>query len=99
MSATPQPHPSLHVSGGALDSFLPAFTTLDQPYDSYPVVTYNSHLETIFAFFFRSTPAVRFQRECLRTKDNGTVALDWVAGDDRSLPADSPVLIIMAYRH
>ncbi|KAJ9549840.1 hypothetical protein OSB04_022383 [Centaurea solstitialis] len=95
MSAAAQPHPSLHVSGGALDSFLPAFTTLDRPYDPYPLVTYNGHLETIFAFFFRSTPYVRYQRECLRTKDNGTVSIDWVAGDHRSLPADTPTLILL----
>ncbi|XP_024994101.1 embryogenesis-associated protein EMB8-like [Cynara cardunculus var. scolymus] len=98
MAATPlnpQPHPSLHVSGGALDSFLPAFKTLDHPYDSYPLVASNRHIETIFASKFRSVPDVRFRRECLRTKDNGTVALDWVAGDDRSLSPNSPTLILL----
>ncbi|KAI3713472.1 hypothetical protein L1987_72050 [Smallanthus sonchifolius] len=94
MSAT-QPHPSLDVSGGALGSFLPAFTTLHRPYESYPVVASNTHVETIFAYYFRSTPDVRFRRECLRTKDNGTVSLDWVAGDDRNLSPNSPTLILL----
>ncbi|KAK9053083.1 hypothetical protein SSX86_029713 [Deinandra increscens subsp. villosa] len=89
------PHPSLHVSGGALDSFLPAFTTLNRPYDSYPLVGSNTHLETIFAYFFRSTPDVRFRRQCLRTKDNGTVSIDWVAGDHRNLSPNSPTLILL----
>lgn len=38
---------------------------------------------------------MRFRRECFRTKDNGTVALDWIAGDDRSLSPDSPTLILL----
>ncbi|XP_071693411.1 embryogenesis-associated protein EMB8-like [Rutidosis leptorrhynchoides] len=88
-------HPSIHVSGGGLESFIPAFTTLDRPYDSYPMVCSNTHVETIFAYFFRSTPDIRFKRECLRTKDNGTVALDWVSGDDRNLSPDSPTLILL----
>lgn len=91
----PRPHPSLEVSGGALDSFLPAFTTLDRPYDPYPLVCSNTHLETVFAHFFRSKPDVRYRRECLRTKDNGAVALDWVAGDDRNLSPNSPTLILL----
>ncbi|GKE04121.1 embryogenesis-associated protein EMB8-like protein, partial [Tanacetum coccineum] len=89
-------HPSLEVSGGALDSFLPAFTTLRHPYDAYPVVCSNAHLETIFATKFRSTPYVRFRRECVRTKDNGVFTLDWVAGDDRCLSPMSPILILLA---
>ncbi|KAI3501506.1 hypothetical protein L1887_29377 [Cichorium endivia] len=98
MSAKPlnsQHHPSLEVSGGALDSFLPAFTTLDRPYDSYPVVGSNTHLETIFAYFFRSNPDVRFRRECLRAKDNGSISIDWVVGDDRNLSPNSPTLILL----
>ncbi|KAL8200965.1 hypothetical protein R6Q57_012304 [Mikania cordata] len=94
MSAT-QHHPSLDVSGGALDTFLPAFTTLNRPYEAYPVIRSNTHLETIFAYFFRSTPDVRFRRECLRTKDGGAVSLDWVAGDDRNLSPNSPILILL----
>ncbi|KAF5753418.1 putative alcohol O-acetyltransferase [Helianthus annuus] len=94
MSAT-KPHPSLQLSGGGLDSFLPAFTTLNQPYRAYPIVGSNTHVETIFAYFFRSTPDVSLRRECLRTKDNGAVSLDWVVGDDYSLPPSSPTLILL----
>ncbi|GKA46407.1 embryogenesis-associated protein EMB8-like protein [Tanacetum coccineum] len=89
-------HPSLEVSGGALDSFLPAFTTLNRPYDAYPVICSNVHLETIFATKFRTTPYVRFRRECLTLKDKGVIALDWVAGDDHYLSPKSPLLILMA---
>lgn len=88
-------HPSIHVSGGGMESFLPGFTTLDRPYGSYPLVSSNTHVETIFAYFFRSTPEVRFRRQCLRMKDNGTVALDWVSGDDRNLSPHSPTLILL----
>ncbi|KAJ0666008.1 hypothetical protein HanPI659440_Chr17g0662171 [Helianthus annuus] len=98
MSAT-KPHPSLQLSGGGLDSFLPAFTTLNQPYRPYPIVASNTHLETIFAYFFRSTPDVSLRRECLRTKDNGTVSLDWVVGDDYNLPLNSPTLILLVNIH
>ncbi|MFS8029737.1 putative alcohol O-acetyltransferase [Helianthus anomalus] len=94
MSAT-KPHSSLELSGGGLDSFLPAFTTLNQPYQAYPIVGSNTHLETIFAYYFRSNPDVRFRRQCLRTKDNGTVSLDWIVGDDRNLSPKSPVLILL----
>ncbi|XP_020249341.1 embryogenesis-associated protein EMB8-like [Asparagus officinalis] len=62
---------------------------------SDPLVAWNRHVETIFAAFFRSLPAVTFRRECLRTKDNGAVALDWVSADDRQLPFESPVLILL----
>ncbi|PWA50446.1 hypothetical protein CTI12_AA472430 [Artemisia annua] len=89
-------HPSLEVSGGALDSFLPGFTTLDRPYDAYPVICSNTHVETIFANKLRSTPYVRFRRECLRMKDNGVVSLDWVAGDNHCLSPKSPILILLA---
>lgn len=88
-----RPHPSLEVVGGS--SFLPAFKTLNRPYHPYPIVGWNCHVETIFAAFFRSRPAVRFRRQCLRTKDDGAVALDWVAGDDRLLTESSPVLILL----
>ncbi|XP_057509954.1 embryogenesis-associated protein EMB8 isoform X2 [Actinidia eriantha] len=90
-----RPHPSIEVVGGARDSFLPALKTLHRPYDAYPIIAWNRHVETIFAAFFRSLPNVRLRRECLRTKDNGTVALDWVSGDDRRLPSDSPLLILL----
>ncbi|GJU25202.1 embryogenesis-associated protein EMB8-like protein [Tanacetum coccineum] len=89
-------HPSLEVSGGGLDSFLPGFTTLDRPYDAYPVICSNAHLETIFATKFRSSPYVRFRRECIWTKNKGVVALDWVAGDDRCLSPKSPILFLLA---
>ncbi|KAF8028029.1 hypothetical protein BT93_E0826 [Corymbia citriodora subsp. variegata] len=93
--AMPSPHPSLEVLGGGRDLFLPALTTLDRPYSPFPVVGWNRHVETIFASFFRSLPDVRLRRECLRTPDGGAVALDWVSGDDRSVPPDSPVLILL----
>uniref|UniRef100_A0A251RKY4 Putative AB hydrolase 4 family n=1 Tax=Helianthus annuus TaxID=4232 RepID=A0A251RKY4_HELAN len=72
-----------------------SFTTLNQPYRAYPIVGSNTHVETIFAYFFRSTPDVSLRRECLRTKDNGAVSLDWVVGDDYSLPPSSPTLILL----
>ncbi|PWA82218.1 transposase, MuDR [Artemisia annua] len=59
-------HPSLEVSGGGLDSFLPGFTTLDRPYDAYPVICSNAHVETIFATKFRSSPYVRFRRRQIK---------------------------------
>lgn len=31
----------------------------------------------------------------MRTEDGGAVALDWVAGDDRRLPPESPLLILL----
>ncbi|KAL0372907.1 UNVERIFIED_CONTAM: Embryogenesis-associated protein [Sesamum calycinum] len=88
-------HPSLEVIGGAVNTFLPAFKTLHLPYVPYPFIGWNCHVETIFAAFFRSLPDVRFRRECLRTRDDGAVALDWVSGDDRNLPSNSPVLILL----
>ncbi|XP_022854367.1 embryogenesis-associated protein EMB8-like [Olea europaea var. sylvestris] len=88
-------HPSLEVIGGAMEILLPAFKTITLPYTPYPVFGWNRHVETIFAAFFRSLPDVRYRRECLRTQDNGAVALDWVSGDDRRLPSESPVLILL----
>ncbi|XP_043715201.1 embryogenesis-associated protein EMB8 [Telopea speciosissima] len=86
---------SLEIIGGAGDSWASVLKTLQRPYVPFPLIGWNCHLETIFAAFFRSLPNVRFRRECLRTKDNGVVALDWVSGDDRHLPAESPVLILL----
>ncbi|CAI9093409.1 OLC1v1028907C1 [Oldenlandia corymbosa var. corymbosa] len=93
----PPPHPSLEVIGGAKDSFLPVFKTtlLHRPYKPYPFFAWNRHVETIFAAFFRSLPEVKFRRECLRTSDGGSVALDWVSGDHTRLPHDSPLLILL----
>ncbi|GER39575.1 alpha/beta hydrolase domain containing protein 1 [Striga asiatica] len=88
-------HTSLEVIGGAVDKFLPAFKTLHLPYVPYPMVAWNRHVETIFAAFFRSLPEVNFRRECLRTTDDGVVSLDWVSGDDRKLPSDAPLLILL----
>ncbi|KAK4844053.1 hypothetical protein QYF36_015836 [Acer negundo] len=93
--AMPSPHHSLEVIGGARDAFLPALKTLDRPYNAFPVIGWNRHVETILASFFRSLPDVRLKRECLRTKDNGSVALDWVSGDHERLPPDSPLLILL----
>ncbi|ESW03470.1 hypothetical protein PHAVU_011G016800 [Phaseolus vulgaris] len=98
-SAAPMPtaaaHPSFEILGGAHDRFLPALPHLSRPYRPFPLLAANRHLETIFAAFFRSVPDIRLRRECLRTHDGGAVALDWVAGDDRRLPPDSPVLILL----
>ncbi|CAN1266781.1 Embryogenesis-associated protein EMB8 [Linum perenne] len=91
----PPPHPSLEISGGGKDLFLPALKTIHRPYAAFPFIASNRHIETIFASFFRSTPEVKFKRECLRTKDDGSVALDWVSGDHRRLPPKSPVLILL----
>ncbi|GAB4858099.1 Embryoproteinsis-associated protein emb8, variant 3 [Ancistrocladus abbreviatus] len=88
-------HPSLEIIGGARQTFLRALKNLDHPYHPFPIIGRNCHVETIFAAFFRSLPDVRFRRECLRTQDDGAVALDWVAGDDKQLPADSPTLILL----
>ncbi|CAL5407076.1 unnamed protein product [Camellia sinensis] len=95
MPAEHHPHPSLEVVGGGGRDSLPAIKILNRPYKPYPVIGWNRHVETIFAAFFRSLPNVRFRRECLRTKDNGSVALDWVSGDDFRLPPDSPLLILL----
>lgn len=93
---TVQVHPSLEIIGGGRHKFLPALKkNLEYPYNPFPVIGSNRHVETIFAAFFRSLPEVKFRRECLRTKDDGAVALDWVAGDDRKLPPLSPVLILL----
>ncbi|KAF5956837.1 hypothetical protein HYC85_004062, partial [Camellia sinensis] len=76
------PHWSLEVVGGGSR-------------ESEYCIGWNRHAETIFVAFFRSLPNVRFRRECLRTKDNGSVALDWVSGDDFRLPPDSSLLILL----
>ncbi|GMJ13774.1 hypothetical protein like AT3G50790 [Hibiscus trionum] len=89
-------HPSLEVIGGARDHFLPAlYTNLRQPYNPFPLIAWNRHVETIFASFFRSVPDIRLRRECLRAKDGGSVSLDWVSGDHQRLPPDSPILILL----
>ncbi|KAF8379948.1 hypothetical protein HHK36_027414 [Tetracentron sinense] len=89
------PDSSLEIIGGARDSLLSVFKTLQRPYDPFPLIGWNCHIETIFAAFFRSLPDVRFRRECLRTEDGGAVSLDWVSGDDRKFPAEIPVLILL----
>ncbi|KAJ3680114.1 hypothetical protein LUZ60_016392 [Juncus effusus] len=86
--------PSLEIIG-ARKSILSAFRSLRRPYKPFPVVGGNRHAETIFAAFFRSLPAVALRRECIRTKDDGAVALDWVSGDERELPFESPVLVLL----
>jgi len=92
----PSHHSSLEVIGGGSDRFLPALKdSLAKPYNAFPLIGFNRHVETIYASFFRSVPFVRLRRECLRTKDNGSVALDWVAGEDRHFPPDSPILILL----
>ncbi|KAF3434194.1 hypothetical protein FNV43_RR25297 [Rhamnella rubrinervis] len=91
----PLPHPSLEIIGGERATFLPLLKTLSRPYKPFPIIGWNCHVETIFASFFRSVTDVRLRRECLRTKDGGTVALDWVSGDDNRLLPDSPLLILL----
>ncbi|XP_042486405.1 embryogenesis-associated protein EMB8 isoform X2 [Macadamia integrifolia] len=86
---------SLEIIGGTGNPWASVLKTLQRPYEPFPLICWNRHIETIFAAFFRSLPDVRFRRECLRTKDDGVVALDWVSGDDRLLPAESPVLILL----
>ncbi|KAK4486557.1 hypothetical protein RD792_009242 [Penstemon davidsonii] len=96
LSSCGEAHPSVEVIGGGMERFLPALKTLHLPYTPYPLVAWNRHVETIFVAFFRSLPDVRLRRECLRTKDGGAVALDWVSGDNRSLlPPDSPIVILL----
>lgn len=93
------PNWSVEVIGGGLGSSIAAFESLRSRYFPYPVIGWNKHLETIFAAYYRSLPDVRLRRECLRTKDDGAVALDWVCGDDRVLPGDSPLLILLVCFH
>ncbi|XP_027355507.1 embryogenesis-associated protein EMB8 [Abrus precatorius] len=95
MATLPHPHPSFEILGGARDRFLPVLTHLTRPYRPFPLLASNRHIETIFAAFLRSVPDVRLRRHCLRTQDGGAVALDWVSGDDRRLPPDSPLLILL----
>ncbi|XP_010426624.1 PREDICTED: embryogenesis-associated protein EMB8-like [Camelina sativa] len=89
-------HSSLEVIGGGTDRFLPALKdSLVKPYNACPLTGFNRHVETIYAAFYRSVPSGRLRRECLRTKDDGSVALDWVAGDDGYLSPESPILILL----
>lgn len=91
-------HSSLEVIGGGSDRFLPALKeSLAKAYDAFPLIGFNRHVETIYAAFFRSVPSVKLRRECLRTKDDGSVALDWVAGDDGYLLPESPILILLVH--
>jgi hypothetical protein len=88
------PHSTLEIAG-ARSGLLAGFDSLRRPYRAYPVLASNRHVETIFAAFTRSLPAVTFRRECLRAPDDGAVALDWVSADDRALPPDAPLLILL----
>ncbi|KAL1324655.1 hypothetical protein HN51_034820 [Arachis hypogaea] len=96
-TTTPQqPHSSFEILGGARDKFLPALShVLSRPYHPFPFLGWNRHIETISASFYRSIPDIRLRRQCLRTQDGGAVALDWVSGDDRRLPPDAPLLILL----
>ena len=53
------------------------------------------HVETIFAAFYKSLPVVKLRIECLRTKNEGAVALDWELGDETEIPFDSLVFILL----
>ena len=92
--AAPLPHSTLEIAG-ARRGLLSGFSSLRAPYRAFPVLASNRHVETIFAAFTRSLPAVKLRRECLRAPDDGAIALDWVSGDDRALPMDAPVLILL----
>nr|CAB3450517.1 unnamed protein product [Digitaria exilis]CAB3505132.1 unnamed protein product [Digitaria exilis] len=96
VQAPPLPHSTLEIAG-ARQGILSGFSSLRAPYHAFPVFASNRHVETIFAAFTRSLPAVKLRRECLRAPDDGAVALDWVSGDDRALPRDAPVLILLFY--
>lgn len=90
-------HPTIEVIG---DLLVPQLNTLKRPYNSYPLIGWYCHVETIFAAWFRTLPEVNFKRECLRSKDGGSLALDWVAGDVSKLPVNVPVLILLVrFRH
>ncbi|ERN10725.1 embryogenesis-associated protein EMB8 [Amborella trichopoda] len=80
---------------GARSSLLSSFQSLRKPYGPFPLICANRHLETIFAAFFRSLPHIVYRRECLRTSDGGSIALDWPAGDRDKLPLDAPLLILL----
>jgi hypothetical protein len=80
---------------GARRSLLFRFASLQRSYVPFPLLGWNRHVETIFAAFCRSLPVVKLKRECLRTKDDGAIALDWVLGDETELPFDSPLLILL----
>ncbi|KAG0488587.1 hypothetical protein HPP92_007398 [Vanilla planifolia] len=80
---------------GAQRAMLLRFDSMQRPYRPYPVIGWNRHVETIFAAYFRSFPRVQLRRECLRARDNGSVSLDWVLGDEHWLRPDSPVLILL----
>ncbi|XP_020590731.1 embryogenesis-associated protein EMB8 [Phalaenopsis equestris] len=84
--------PSLEVIGSK-SALLSRFASLS--YRPFPIIGWNRHVETIFAALFRSLPRVQLRRECLRTKDDGAIALDWLYGDEIGLPADSPVLVLL----
>ncbi|GJV75120.1 embryogenesis-associated protein EMB8 [Tanacetum coccineum] len=89
-------HPSLEVIGGARELICPVIKKhLEREYTHYPVFGSNCHVETIFAAFFREIPDVKLKRECLRTKDDGTVTLDWVSGDAQRLPQETPILLLL----
>nr|ACN34051.1 unknown [Zea mays]ACN36306.1 unknown [Zea mays] len=94
VKAAPLPHSTLEIAG-ARRGLLSGFASLRAPYRAFPVLASNRHVETIFAALTRSLPAVKLRRECLRAPDDGAVALDWVSGDDRVLPNDAPVLILL----
>lgn len=75
---------------------------LKQPYEVVPGLG-NGHVETIFAAFFRSQPAVKYHRDLiLCTTDGGCVALDWPVEANHEneewkwddLPDDAPVVVL-----
>ncbi|KAE8677272.1 Esterase/lipase/thioesterase family protein isoform 2 [Hibiscus syriacus] len=55
-TAMPDHHPSLEITGGGAELFLPALDSHHLPYKPFPISCSNRHLETIFAAFFRTFP-------------------------------------------
>ena len=85
----------LEVLGGASSVLLDGSPLKLKPYKAFPIIGWNKHVETICAAFFRSVPDVSLRRECIRTVDDGSISLDWCVGDDRLIPDDAPVLILL----
>ncbi|EYU33476.1 hypothetical protein MIMGU_mgv1a007192mg [Erythranthe guttata] len=75
------PHPTLELIGGAAETFLPALHTIHLPYLPYPLIAWNRHVETIFAYPCWKPPASSPGIECLRTSDGGPSLTG--SGDDR----------------
>ena len=75
-------NPASPLIDGASDSILSVLkSTLTCPYYSFPFIGWNCHVETIYTVICRSFPGVKLRHECLCTKGNGSVALNWVSSE------------------